>query len=225
MLCWYQLNLSKKQRAEVVNLTRWFDLIQHMVQVSLPQLPVIPIDLDLEVAPVPAAAPAAATAPATTAAATAAAAAPAPTPAAAAAGAPAAAAVAAEKEPKEKKEKKPKEEKEKKPAAPAKAAADGADGDGPDANDGTCTQPDLSGAAHGAKLNADRFMVGRTADRPPISRLDLRVGRIIDVKRHENADSLYVEQIEMGDPAPRTVVSGLVKFIPIENMKVRAPMR
>ena len=68
-------------------------------------------------------------------------------------------------------------------------------------------------------------MVGRHADRPPISRLDLRVGRIIDVKRHENADSLYVEQIEMGDPAPRTVVSGLVKFIPIENMKVRAPMR
>ena len=41
------------------------------------------------------------------------------------------------------------------------------------------------------------------------------------MKRHENADSLYVEQIEMGDPAPRTVVSGLVKYIPIENMRVR----
>jgi tRNA-binding EMAP/Myf-like protein len=53
-----------------------------------------------------------------------------------------------------------------------------------------------------------------------VSRLDIRVGIIMDVKKHPDADSLYVEQIDVGEPAPRTVVSGLVKFIPIEKMQV-----
>ena len=53
------------------------------------------------------------------------------------------------------------------------------------------------------------------------SRLDLRVGRIIDAKRHPDADSLYVEQIDCGEEKPRTVVSGLVKFVPLEEMQNR----
>lgn len=52
-------------------------------------------------------------------------------------------------------------------------------------------------------------------------RLDLRVGKIIEVMKHPDADSLYVEKIECGEPRPRTVVSGLVKFIPIEQMQDR----
>ncbi|KAG0629078.1 hypothetical protein M758_1G075200 [Ceratodon purpureus] len=54
-----------------------------------------------------------------------------------------------------------------------------------------------------------------------VSRLDIRVGLITDVKKHPDADSLYVEQIDVGEPTPRTVVSGLVKFIPIEKMQNR----
>lgn len=54
-----------------------------------------------------------------------------------------------------------------------------------------------------------------------VSRLDIRVGLITDVKKHPDADSLYVEQIDVGESTPRTVVSGLVKFIPIEQMQVR----
>lgn len=54
-----------------------------------------------------------------------------------------------------------------------------------------------------------------------ISALDIRVGKIIEVKRHENADSLYVEQIDVGEQKPRTVCSGLVNFIPIERMQDR----
>lgn len=50
-------------------------------------------------------------------------------------------------------------------------------------------------------------------------RLDIRIGRIVDVKQHENADSLYVEQINLGEEQPRTIVSGLVKHIPIDQMK------
>ena len=37
------------------------------------------------------------------------------------------------------------------------------------------------------------------------------------VKLHPDADSLYVETIDVGEESPRTVVSGLVKYIPIEQ--------
>lgn len=32
--------------------------------------------------------------------------------------------------------------------------------------------------------------------------------------------SLYVEQVDVGDKAPRTIISGLVKYVPIEEMQV-----
>ena len=32
--------------------------------------------------------------------------------------------------------------------------------------------------------------------------------------------SLYVESIDVGEAEPRTIVSGLVKYVPIEQMKV-----
>lgn len=60
-------------------------------------------------------------------------------------------------------------------------------------------------------------------EEPPIDvgRLDMRVGKIVEVSRHPDADSLYLEKIDCGEAAPRTVISGLVKFIPIEEMKDR----
>lgn len=54
-----------------------------------------------------------------------------------------------------------------------------------------------------------------------VGRLDFRIGKIIDVSKHPDADSLYVEKIDCGEASPRTVVSGLVKFIPIEEMQNR----
>jgi len=54
-----------------------------------------------------------------------------------------------------------------------------------------------------------------------VGRLDFRVGRIVDVKKHPDAESLYVEQIELGEAVPRTVVSGLVKHVPLEQMAGR----
>ncbi|KAG6546532.1 hypothetical protein Mapa_012081 [Marchantia paleacea] len=58
-------------------------------------------------------------------------------------------------------------------------------------------------------------------DAPPAARLDIRVGLITKVQKHPDADSLYVEEIDVGEAAPRTVVSGLVKFIPIQQMQNR----
>ncbi|KAM4808761.1 aminoacyl tRNA synthase complex-interacting multifunctional protein 1 isoform 2-T3 [Rhinophrynus dorsalis] len=54
-----------------------------------------------------------------------------------------------------------------------------------------------------------------------VSRLDLRVGCIISAKKHPDADSLYVEEVDVGEASPRTVVSGLVKHIPLDQMQNR----
>jgi aminoacyl tRNA synthase complex-interacting multifunctional protein 1 len=52
------------------------------------------------------------------------------------------------------------------------------------------------------------------------SLLDLRVGHIVKADKHPDADSLYVEQIDVGEAEPRTVVSGLVNHIPIDQIQV-----
>ncbi|PSN36530.1 Tyrosine--tRNA ligase [Blattella germanica] len=52
-------------------------------------------------------------------------------------------------------------------------------------------------------------------------RLDIRVGKIVEVSKHPDADALYVEKIDVGDSAPRTIVSGLVNYVPIEEMENR----
>lgn len=51
------------------------------------------------------------------------------------------------------------------------------------------------------------------------SKLDIRIGKIVDISKHPEADSLYVEKIDVGEEHPRTIVSGLVKYIPIEEMQ------
>ncbi|VVC88177.1 tyrosine--tRNA ligase, cytoplasmic [Leptidea sinapis] len=60
-----------------------------------------------------------------------------------------------------------------------------------------------------------------SSDEAVPSRLDIRVGKIIEVSRHPDADSLYVEKIDLGEGEPRTIVSGLVNFVPIEEMQNR----
>ncbi|XP_072393407.1 tyrosine--tRNA ligase, cytoplasmic [Diabrotica undecimpunctata] len=60
-----------------------------------------------------------------------------------------------------------------------------------------------------------------TTDEIVPSRLDIRVGKIVEVSKHPEADSLYVEKIDLGEEKPRTIVSGLVNFIPIEEMQDR----
>ncbi|XP_031626413.1 tyrosine--tRNA ligase, cytoplasmic [Contarinia nasturtii] len=52
-------------------------------------------------------------------------------------------------------------------------------------------------------------------------RLDIRVGKIVEVTKHPDADSLYVEKIDLGEAVPRTIVSGLAKYVPIDQMENR----
>eukprot|EP01122_Echinamoeba_exundans_P009420 TRINITY_DN332_c0_g2_i3.p1 TRINITY_DN332_c0_g2~~TRINITY_DN332_c0_g2_i3.p1 ORF type:complete len:424 (+),score=120.67 TRINITY_DN332_c0_g2_i3:744-2015(+) len=56
-----------------------------------------------------------------------------------------------------------------------------------------------------------------------IASFDVVVGKIVHVERHPNADSLYVEKIDIGEGEgkERTIISGLVNFVPIEQMQNR----
>lgn len=53
------------------------------------------------------------------------------------------------------------------------------------------------------------------------ARLDLRVGKIISVAKHPDAESLYVESVDLGEAEPRTVVSGLAGLVPMEELEGR----
>lgn len=53
---------------------------------------------------------------------------------------------------------------------------------------------------------------------PEFGKLDVRVGLIRNVIRHPEADGLYIETVDVGEAEPRTVVSGLVKYMPPEAL-------
>jgi len=76
-------------------------------------------------------------------------------------------------------------------------------------------------AAEGAKAPAKPAAKAAVSSAIDVSRLDLRVGRIVSVELHPQADHLYVEQIDVGEAKPRQVCSGLAKFIPLDEMKNR----
>ncbi|KAJ3088164.1 Tyrosine--tRNA ligase, cytoplasmic [Quaeritorhiza haematococci] len=71
------------------------------------------------------------------------------------------------------------------------------------------------------KLAADAYPVPKPAIVDDISKLDIRVGRIIEAKPHPDAEALYVETIDLGEESPRTIVSGLAKFIPLSELQNR----
>lgn len=57
------------------------------------------------------------------------------------------------------------------------------------------------------------------ADNP--NRLDLRVGQVTEVNLHQDASHLYISKVNLGEENPRTVISGLVDHISIEDMAQR----
>jgi len=70
--------------------------------------------------------------------------------------------------------------------------------------------------------------VAKAASTPPVAKgeltlnsLDLRVGKIVEVKRHETAEKLYCEMIDVGEAEPRPIASGLVPHYSLEQMQGR----
>jgi len=70
-------------------------------------------------------------------------------------------------------------------------------------------------------LRSRGFQKVEGGDAVDIGRLDMRVGLIRTAKKHPDADSLYVEEVDVGEDKPRTVISGLVKFIAEPDMQNR----
>nr|VZI22226.1 unnamed protein product [Spirometra erinaceieuropaei] len=60
---------------------------------------------------------------------------------------------------------------------------------------------------------------GKDNDVVDVSRLDMRVGKILEVSKHPDADTLYVEKVDLGEAKPRTIISGLVRHVPLEKMQ------
>ncbi|XP_012510538.1 PREDICTED: aminoacyl tRNA synthase complex-interacting multifunctional protein 1 [Propithecus coquereli] len=84
-------------------------------------------------------------------------------------------------------------------------------------------QAEIQNGVLGEKKEKKQPSAAGSADSKPIdvSRLDLRIGCILSARKHPDADSLYVEEVDIGETAPRTVVSGLVNHVPLEQMQNR----
>ncbi len=65
-----------------------------------------------------------------------------------------------------------------------------------------------------SKKPLDNSQQNNTIDKNKISyndfaKLDLRVGKIIKVEEHPNADKLYILEVDLGNKDKRTIVAGL----------------
>jgi len=87
----------------------------------------------------------------------------------------------------------------------------------PPAIKGTTTRPASSSSSAESKSGGGTVDDGEV----DVSKLDMRVGVIVECEKHPDADALYVEKIDLGEDKPRTIISGLVKFVPIEEMRNR----
>jgi methionyl-tRNA synthetase len=65
------------------------------------------------------------------------------------------------------------------------------------------------------KLALEEIMTGED----PFSKLDLRVAKVLDVKDHPNADTLYMIHIDLGNLGKRVIVAGMKPHYTKEEMK------
>lgn len=84
-----------------------------------------------------------------------------------------------------------------------------------------CTSPsvatDPSTSSDDNKVK-DESVVDMMKVKDMANTLDIRVGKILKAWRHEEADSLYVEEVDIGEPEPRIICSGLVKYIQLDDL-------
>lgn len=81
----------------------------------------------------------------------------------------------------------------------------------------------VSARAPSAARVATRAMADEAAEGPPVHELvDVRVGKVLKCYKHEEADKLYVEEVDVGEEEPRQICSGLVPYM---NAEVRRPRK
>uniref|UniRef100_UPI0037E7D725 aminoacyl tRNA synthase complex-interacting multifunctional protein 1-like n=1 Tax=Semicossyphus pulcher TaxID=241346 RepID=UPI0037E7D725 len=73
----------------------------------------------------------------------------------------------------------------------------------------------------GEKAEKKQAALSQEETNVDVSRLDLRVGRVISALQLPDTDSLHMLQVDAAEASPRTVVSGLAKHIPLDQMQNR----
>jgi methionyl-tRNA synthetase len=63
-----------------------------------------------------------------------------------------------------------------------------------------------------------RSMFDGTHKEDPWSKIELKVGKVLEIASHPTAGHLYIEKIDVGEDEPRTIVSGLVKYFQPEDI-------
>jgi methionine--tRNA ligase beta chain len=105
-------------------------------------------------------------------------------------------------------------------AAAAAAAAGGSAG-----GSGGAAAPAAAGGAGGKGKGKGGGgaapAAGAAPDLPDIARVDLRVGQIVKVWPHPDAEKLYCEEIDVGEDKPRQIASGLRPYYTQEQMAGR----
>lgn len=76
-------------------------------------------------------------------------------------------------------------------------------------------QPTVPPTAAPAPATAEAAKATITYD--DFAKLDLRVGKVLEVKDHPNADKLYVLTVDLGGQT-RQVIAGLRQFVPAEGL-------
>ena len=69
-----------------------------------------------------------------------------------------------------------------------------------------------------AKAMKDLKIPDSQQKREDFSRFDLRVGKILEVRRHPDADKLLIETIDVGEEKPRTILSGIAEHFNPEDL-------
>jgi methionine--tRNA ligase beta chain len=50
------------------------------------------------------------------------------------------------------------------------------------------------------------------------AKLDIRIGKVLAVAEHPNADKLIVLSVDLGEPQPRQIIAGLKPYMPPESL-------
>ncbi|KAJ4748442.1 hypothetical protein LUZ62_082847 [Rhynchospora pubera] len=81
------------------------------------------------------------------------------------------------------------------------------------------TVPPATAPPQGKETEEEEKESGKDPVREAAEALDIRVGKVLKAWRHPEADSLYVEEVDLGEPEPRTICSGLVNYVPLELLQ------
>ncbi|XP_035506890.2 aminoacyl tRNA synthase complex-interacting multifunctional protein 1-like isoform X2 [Scophthalmus maximus] len=88
----------------------------------------------------------------------------------------------------------------------------------PPPSSASCERRERQGRRRRARPTSDALSLG-AEPRLDVSRLDLRVGRVLSVRRHPLAETLSVQEVDVGENAPRTVVSRLGEKRDLEELR------